>query len=716
MTVEPAVNASELARRLGPARVALRGDLRFYRHVFRGRPCYVARDPVSMNCHRFTAEDYQVLTMIDSRRSLADVFTALCERGVLTADDEQRFYDFIVSLHQLGFLNLPICDDRSLYRRFLARRQAMWKQRLAGFLFLQIPLINPDGFLTRTAHLAAFVFSRWFFALYLVLMSLAGAVAVGHWRELIAPAHDFFAVGNVGLMFIILILLKVIHEFGHAYACKLRGGTVPEMGAFLVVFAPLAYVDATSAWGFTRKRDRLIVSLAGMYVETFIAALAVLVWAATPSPTTKIIAHNVLTLAGLVTVVMNANPLMRFDGYYILSDLAEIPNLRQRAQRFVQDVLKRIFFNVPITSASQSMNLMALLLGYGVSAAVYKAVLVLSIAAVIATRAYFIGIAIAAFYILATLLRVTRSLTAYLWRSPQIAPYRMRAVALSTLLLAGFPAAILLAPVPSTVRASGQLARENQHRLRSTHDGFLESIEVRPGDFVDARSPVALVRNPSLDEALLEARGEHHAALLRARAWSETDRARALAEQHLADALQAEVDHRLALRDRQRLAPDTDGQVIDCLSDGDLGRFIARGQPLATIVSGAWQARALLSEDDLAAANPRIGQSVELRAADDPAKPLSAIVTAILPTGSRQVTLPALTQHGGGSIPVHTTANESLADRPYFEIVLTLDSAPDTALRHHATVSISFPGPREPIGNVIQRRFLRLIQKIQATY
>ena len=136
-----------------------------------------------------------------------------------------------------------------------------------GFLFLRVPLWNPDAFLDRTVGLAKSLFSRPAFLFWALLLLSAGVILIRRWGELTEPLQGLLAAGNLPLMWITLVVLKVFHEFGHAYACKHYGGQVPEMGAYLIVFTPCAYMDATASWGFTSKRERLMEKILDHLVE-----------------------------------------------------------------------------------------------------------------------------------------------------------------------------------------------------------------------------------------------------------------------------------------------------------------------------------------------------------------------------------------------------------------------------------------------------------------
>ena len=471
-----------LAAGLREVHVGLRDDLEVSRHVFRGVVSYVVRDPMTFQSHRLAVGDYAVLGAIRADRPLSATFADLVRRGTLNADAEERFYQFVVLLHRLGFLRLPIADDKAIYRRYLLRRQSEARQRLSSVLFLRIPLWNPNDFLDRTVHLARFLFSRTFFAAWLVLVAAAVFIGASRWEALRQPLDGVLVAQNLPLLWLTLVGLKVCHEFGHAYACKHYGGHVPEMGAYFILFTPCAYVDATACWGFTRKRERLIVCLGGMYVESILASIAVFVWALTEPSVVHSIAYNVIFLASVVTVLFNVNPLMRYDGYYILSDLTEIPNLRSRANEHIVAVGKRLLLGLGQPVAPDTRRVRAILSTYGIASFLYRLTLLVSIAAVLAAKVFLLGIVFAAVYLGTFVLGSLRRLMRYLWHAEETGPVRVRAVAVGVLLLVLIPALLVLVPLPSSVRAAGVVAAEYEVVLRARTPGFLRSVFAVRGD------------------------------------------------------------------------------------------------------------------------------------------------------------------------------------------------------------------------------------------
>ncbi len=199
----------------------------------------------------------------------------------------------------------------------------------------------------------------WLFSTYavvgwvFVLLWAARELTVHHHR-LAASSSNILAANNWLWLAVVWVLLKVIHECGHAVACKRWGGEVREAGVLFILLAPLAYVDVTSSWRLRSKWDRVAVAAAGMYVELFLAAVAAILWARLVPGVMSQICLNVMMTASVMTVLFNANPLMRFDGYYILSDLLEMPNLYGTGQAYVKHIVRRLVFGLPSTDPAES--------------------------------------------------------------------------------------------------------------------------------------------------------------------------------------------------------------------------------------------------------------------------------------------------------------------------------------------------------------------------
>jgi putative peptide zinc metalloprotease protein len=699
-------------------RVGLREDLDVSRHLFRKEPFYVVRDPLTFQSQRLSLADYEIFVRIGVDRSLADIFKKLVDDGRLAESDEESFYRFVMSLHRLGFLHLPVSDHKLLYRRSLIRDHARRRQLLTGILFLRIPLINPDALLARTVHLVRPLFSRAAFAAWVVLIACAAVVAIGNWRELAQPLQGVLVARNLPLIWLTLIILKVFHEFGHAFACKNYGGHVPEMGAYMILFTPCAYMDASASWGFTRKRERIFVCLAGMYVEVAIAAIAVFVWAMSDGALVKSVAYNVIFLAGAVTVFFNINPLMRYDGYYILSDFVEVPNLRQRAQQHVLGILKRRLLGIQSATESVSKRLHFILTAYGVAASIYRVLLMVGITALIISKMFYAGLLLGTFFLGGFLFKNARKLLRYLWYAREASSARYRAVALSLIVLVLIPAAGVFVPLPARVEAAAMVARENERVIRVTSAGFLERVVVQPGQFVERDDLLVELTNDAVLEEIAHTQAGLSSARIRMDAFRQDEPSRALQAEIDADMQRELLAEARAKRTELSIGAQEPGEVIDCVRTQDQGIFFAAGDPIATIVSGNWELRVLLTEQQWARVRPQVGDSVAFRAYGSSGADLAAKIAKIARAGSRSIDILPLSHLSGGEIAVDPLTRE--ATQPYFEVVLSIPEAAEPSymesgrLRCGMTGTVQFSAVAEPLAKSLGRRFNRFWNRLQA--
>jgi len=713
VTAQPKPSESSVADKLRDVRVGVREDLEISRHLFRGEPYYIVRDPLTFQSQRLEVPDYRMLTSIQSDHSLGETFEALVERGLLGADDQDRFYEFIMMLHRQGFLHLPVSDSKMLYRRFQMLEQRRRRERITGILFLRVPLVDPSAFLDRTIDLVRPLLSVPAFVCWLALMSTAGLVVAYRWDELMNPLHGVLVASNLPLMWITLITLKVFHEFGHAYACRHYGGHVPEMGMYLILFTPCAYVDATASWGFSRRSHRMFVCLAGMYVEGAIAAVAVFVWAATEPSWINAVAYNVIFLAGVVTTLFNINPLMRYDGYYILSDAVEIPNLRARSADYVKSVLKRLSLGVRASVDYGSRRVRAILGTYGVAAALYRVSLIVAIAAILTTKLHLVGLAIGIVMIGGMLVSTSLKLTSYLWYSPEVSGRRVTAVALSLFLLLLVPAGIMWLPTTASVRAQAVVTREHVDVVRARTPGIVRRVHAGPGTHVAAGEPLVELDNAFAREQLLIATTNIERSQVRRDAYRGEDRTRFAQESRRLEGLEAILAMHARRVEDLDLRATRDGYVVGGLRPDEEQTLLQTGSPVATITSGAWLVRAVLTESDVAGARPKPGDAVQFRAYGLDGAIASGTIVRVAPMGSRQMEIPSLTHVAGGKIAVDEQTLE--ATQPYFEIIAELTAEPSAHVLYGMTGYLFLEGTYEPVGKVLSRRIVKFWNKLQTS-
>ncbi|MEX2138902.1 MAG: biotin/lipoyl-binding protein [Pirellulales bacterium] len=332
-----------------PASPKLRADVKF--HARPGDDAHmVVEDPKRGHYYRIGVAEYALLCEFDGHTPL-DVALQRA-RGIHPALD--------LSLAQAATLAQWVEGAQLAYRSTTANATELigWAKAEADAarrawtnpFFLRFPLLCPDRLLT-----AAVPWLGWFFSLPATLATLAAATWVllpltGKWREVVGDLEDLFTPHRQLALLAVWMGMKIVHEFGHGLVCKRYGGYVREAGVTLILFAPTAYIDVTSAWRFASRWRRIHISAAGMYLEVLISALAAVVWQSTSSDVVRQVAADVILAGTISTLLFNLNPLMRFDGYYILGDLLELQNLYESGRRYVQYWAKRRLLGMPVAA------------------------------------------------------------------------------------------------------------------------------------------------------------------------------------------------------------------------------------------------------------------------------------------------------------------------------------------------------------------------------
>jgi putative peptide zinc metalloprotease protein len=506
----------------------LRPDLETCRHCYQGRISWVVKEPLSLNYFRFKDEEYFLLRQLDGRRSLEDVQTAF-ERAFppqrISLDELQYF---VSSLHRGG---LVISDTpgqgEQLRQRREQRQRRERRERWTNILSIRFRGIDPEGILG-----AMYPFFRVFFwppavlACCLFILAALALVTVQFDAFLLRlPAfHEFFTPVNIVWLFVALSLTKVIHEFGHGLSCRHFGGECHEMGVMFLVLAPCLYCNVSDSWMLPNKWHRAAIGAAGMYIELVLAATATFLWWFSEPGLFNHLCLAVMFVSSVSTVVFNANPLLRYDGYYILSDLLEIPNLRQKSSRILTRKLGQWCLGLePAPDPFLPQRNQVIFALYSVAAAIYRWIVTLSILwfldRVFAPyRLQIFGqlIALAALYGL-IVIPVIR-LVQFFWVPGRVEKVKKARLLLSLGFLGGVAAAIAIAPLPYRIICPMEVRPYEATPVYVEVPGTLENVHVRPGNVVQvaAGQPAPMLArlvNADLGVKTVELQGR----------WSEAD-------------------------------------------------------------------------------------------------------------------------------------------------------------------------------------------------
>lgn len=698
--------------RIAELRPRLRSHVRIHRHHYRGQRWYVLEDRISRQMHRFNPVSHYVIGLMDGYRTVQEIWDSAMVRFGDDAPTQDEMLRLLGQLHSADVLQSEVTPDLAeLLRRANRTRKKTWMQMLLSPMAVKIPLIDPDRFLER--------WLPWYRPLFgwgaaLVWCLVVGAAIFGaavHWSELTENLADrVLAPQNLLLIFLTFPIVKMLHEFGHACATKAWGGEVHEMGIMLLVLMPVPYVDATAASSFHETHRRVVVGAAGMLVELFIASLALFLWIEAEPGVVRSVLYNVMLIAGISTVLFNANPLLRFDGYYILSDLLQIPNLRQRANQYVGHVVETRMFGAKRPEVEATGSERRWFVFFAITSFVYRNIVMLAIAVFIASQYFIIGVILALWVVASALIFPLVKGLYFLLFSPRLRKHRIRALATSGAVLGALVAFLFMMPAPLWTTAEGVTWAPEDSQVRVATDGFVTRVAADPGSFVRRGSTLVETEDPTLPprirylEAqlrLLEARARAARVVDRVQ-WELTKEEIASVEAELADARQRE-------RDLTIVSP-VDG-VFNLAAAQDLpDRFLRKGQPLGYVLPETVSSvRLLVSQDDVGLVRSQT-ERVRVKLAGRLYETYDAVILREVPGGSYRLPNMALSSSGGGVVAVDPRAtNEPKALERWFEFELNL---PENQL--HAVgvrAYVRFEHGSEPIAWRFYRSVRQLFMK-----
>lgn len=319
-----------------PLALRLRPDLLSSPVVMSGVTTWVVKDPVTLEHFQFTDEEHAIADRLRQSASIAELQREFESRFPPQTITPEAVWDFLSRLHANGLLvGDAVGQGHELLDRRRRQRTQQWALSWTQLLAIRFRGVDPDRFLTASQDLIRPLFSPLALFAALSLVVFAGSLVFGHWPEFNSRLPEIRALTdfrNLPWLLLAIGLVKVLHEMGHALVCKHFGGEVHELGFMLLSFAPCLYCDVTDSWRFASKWQRIAVAASGMGVELILASLATIVWWYAAPGIVQLLALNIMIVCTVSTLVVNGNPLLRYDGYYILSDLCETPNLWQRSR------------------------------------------------------------------------------------------------------------------------------------------------------------------------------------------------------------------------------------------------------------------------------------------------------------------------------------------------------------------------------------------------
>jgi putative peptide zinc metalloprotease protein len=631
-----------------------------HRHHYRDELWYVLQDHASGRFQRFTPAAYQIIGLMNGKHTVQEIWDTVRARLGEEAPTQEDVIRLLSQLHAVDVLQADVVPDTAeLLKRFEKRRYGKWKQNLRSPLFMRFPLIDPERILTRFQWLARPFFSWAGFILWVAAVSWAVFQVGVHWPELTKNITDrILAPKNLVVLWLTFPFLKAFHEFGHGFAVKLKGGEVHEMGIMFLVFTPIPYVDASAASAFREKRERALVGAAGMLVEIFIAALALFVWINIEPGPIRSVAYNVIFIAGVSSVLFNGNPLLRYDAYYILTDVLEIPNLGPRGIRYVLYLLQRYLLGAkglepPMATRGERFWFVV----YTIASFVYRMFIYAAIILFVATKFFFVGVLFACWGLTNMFIWPALKGIKFLASSPRLRRKRFQATMVTGVVLAGIVALVALVPVPLGTITEGVIWIPDKSFVRAGTDGFVERYLAKPGSTVRKGDPLIACSDPLLpaqikvlESQLLELEAVYDNEVV-------TNRVKAEITKEEIRNVQAQLDDARQRAWELTVRSEANGVFVVPLAEDVPGRFVRRGELMGYVLDrSAITARVVVSQSDIDFVRHQT-TGVQIRFPERISQCLPALIRREVPAATDQLPGRALSQEGGGEIAIDPRDN-----------------------------------------------------------
>lgn len=688
----------------------LRDDLKFSLQQHGDQVCYLIEDEKNSRFYRVGIPEYTFISLMDGTTSVREAMAhtaALLGEEAFTENDAATICKWLIDSQ------LALTEASRTSGRLLEMSDKAYKAKQAEWLnpiILRLPLMRPDRLVTWCTDRFGWCMGWGGFVVWLAVVITAIHQLLTNWESVESANTFVWAPGNLLCMAVFWCLLKVVHELAHGISCKRFGGHVREAGVVLIALAPIPYVDVTSSWRFKSKWKRMFVAAAGMYVELFVAALATLVWIHAEPGLMRQQAYNLMITASLITLIFNANPLMRFDGYYMLSDWLGIPNLYGLGQHYTQYLGRRYFAGVKAKLPQWTFRKALYIKTYGVAAFVWRIVVCAGLLVLAATMFEGAGIVLAilglGLWITLPLIKLGKYLVNGNEREK---PNRMRFVAMVAV-TASIVGGLLFCPEPGGVRAPAVVVYEPLNVIRAPHSGFVREIRTTSGATVEEDQVLMVIESKELELEALELTVERAQSVFRTRQFrKDGDVAAAKVEAEMRNAIESRLDERREQLQKSEIRSPVAGQVVQRDIQSLMGTYVTEGQMLLAI--GDEMKKELevsISQDDVDSFEEHAGEEVDVFILSAGQDSLDCALGSTDPRASRELPDSSLAAINGGPLAVKPAENDDDGDKyeliePRFVGKVALDEEQSQRLKSGQTTTVRLRVARGNLGQYVYR-------------
>ena len=641
---------SPLWYRVANRRPRFRRDVTVRRMRYRDCDWHILINEATGQQHRASQQAYEFIGRCDGAHTVQQIWDDLMDRLGDNAPTQDEVVKLLIHLDEQGIFAYESAPDAATLVRRREERLAKKRKAMVNPFAFRIPFGDPSEYLKRIRWLAVPLVNLPFFFLWLLTVAIALLACMTNW-----PAIKAHGIANLGtpyyvfLMWLSFPFIKAVHELAHAVTVMRWGGEVREYGFTLFLLVPAPYVDASDAGSFRHRSQRAFVGAAGIIAELALAALALFIWLNVQPGMVRDIAFVTMFIASVSTLIFNGNPLLPFDAYYVLSDLIDVPNLNSRSKKFWNNILRQFVLGADgVAAEHMAKGEKKWLFGYFPLSMCYRVIVFGAIIVWVGSKSLVLGV-LAGVFVLSTfiVLPLWKTFGEILASASAHGTKRRSWLALGGI-LAGFFLLVGVFPVPHNTLAHGVVWLPDQARVRAKTGGFVSSVLVRNGEYVEPGRTLVILEDSALlaDRQALESQLERATTQRFAAMFVDAERAQKLereierlrgdlrrAEQKIAD---------LEIRSR------VSGRLVMPLQDDLVGTFVNQGSTLGYVFEAEQIAvRAAVPEYDAALVRQDT-RSIAVRISDRPEEPVVAQLVRDVPAATQILPSPALGDRGGG--------------------------------------------------------------------
>jgi len=464
--------------------VKLNPNVVIIKQVFNNIPYYIIQDPISHQFFKITQKAYNFIAKIDGKRNVEAIWQETLQYNPQNLLTQQEVINLLIHLHQKNLLYFKgRVNATEIAKRVKKRELEQLKQKLLSFFYLHIPLFNPNKILNKLRFVIDIIYSKFGLFIWLIVFFLGVNEVIENFSKIYDNSLQFFGAKNIISIYIAIFILKFFHELSHAFSIKKFGGNVTEMGIMLLILTPLPYVDTSEAYLFTSKTQRIISSLAGILSDLFFASIAAIIWANTNSLDIKAVAFYIMFFGSISSLFFNGNPLLKFDAYYILSDIVEIPNLYEKSKRLIFNFVEKYFFKKEVFDVANNLKEKMILFFYAILSFLYKIFITIAIVVYVSSKVFALGVI---FALISLYIWIINPLIKYIQYINHISNYEKKErILITSLLFLIILISLFLIPLPNTIKSQGVILDKDSLNLYTQNEAYLKNIYIKNAKFVN---------------------------------------------------------------------------------------------------------------------------------------------------------------------------------------------------------------------------------------